>query len=480
MREERQRIQIDALWGDILAGMAAYVSPDDYRLWLQPIRPVEIDESADPVELRLHLPNVLIKNWVRDQYLHYIESLLGEQLQKAAQVRLECAKETFAAPVNSQQKPNAWLITEPSSDMSQSYPEVASALSQQGVPWDDWNNNLEEKYTFENFVVGPSNELAAHAATLIADGYGAERNPFVIYGGTGLGKTHLMQAIGNHLQRKKPKLRVLAMKTNDFFQKMRSAMKTDSMDMFRDYFASIDIFLLDDIHLLVEMKRTQEEVFHLIDLLVPSKKQIVCTSHQMIEKLNLQEVHLTSRMVQGLSVELARPEYETRIAILKKMAEQRNLQLNDRCCAYIAKHLCNHVRELEGALSQVQVQVSLSGQTPTVPLLEKWLEAIFRTSNPRISIDTIQKVTASYYNIRISDLLSLSRRQAIVRPRQMAMKLCKELTSFSLPDIGESFHRDHSTVINAVDRVNKLCDKDAQINEDLSRLLNRCRQSADN
>ncbi|MGI9250398.1 MAG: chromosomal replication initiator protein DnaA [Pseudohongiellaceae bacterium] len=341
-------------------------------------------------------------------------------------------------------------------------------LRQQGV--------LNPDNSFENFIEGKSNQLARAAAMQVANNSGSgSYNPLCIYGGVGLGKTHLMHAIGNHLVAHKPDARVVYLHSETFVSTMVTALQHNAMPEFKRSYRSVDALLIDDIQFFAGKERSQEEFFHTYNTLLEEGRQIIVTSDRFHKEIDGLDERLKSRFGWGLAVAVEPPELETRAAILIKKASQRNVELPNEAAMYIAQRLRSNVRELEGALKKVIAHANFKGAAISLELIKDALRDLFAVEERQVNIDNIQRVVASYFKIKMSDMLSKRRNRSVVRPRQIAMSLAKELTNHSLPEIGEAFGgRDHTTVLHACKQVNKLRHSSADFQEDcnnLSRLL---------
>ena len=336
-------------------------------------------------------------------------------------------------------------------------------------------HNLNREFTFDAFVEGKSNELAKAAASQVADNAGKSYNPLLMYGGVGLGKTHLMQAVGNEILRRKPDARVMYLHSQRFVQDMVKALQTGTMQDFMQFYRSVDALLIDDIQFFAKKLRSQEEFFHLFNSLLEKGQQMILTSDKYPREIDGLEDRLKSRFVWGLTVEVEAPELETRVAILMKKAEAERVPLDQEVAFFIAERIRSNVRELEGALRRVIANARFTGSRISIDQVKRALRDLFAIQDRQISIDNIQKTTAEYYNIKISDLLSKRRSRTIARPRQLAMAIAKELTNHSLPEIGDAFGgRDHTTVLHACRKISELRATSADISEDyrnLSRLL---------
>lgn len=332
--------------------------------------------------------------------------------------------------------------------------------------------SLNFENTFDNFIEGKSNQLARAAAMQVADNPGGAYNPLFIYGGVGLGKTHLMHAIGNYMLARKPNAKVVYLHSETFVATMVTALQLNAINEFKRYYRSVDALLIDDIQFFAGKERSQEEFFHTFNALLEGGQQIILTSDKYHKEINGLEERLKSRFGWGLSVAVEPPELETRAAILINKAAQSHVELPGDAAMFIAQRLRSHVRELEGALKKVIIHANFVGRKIDLELVKEALRDLFALHDKLVSIDNIQRSVAEYYKIKMSDMLSKRRNRSVARPRQVAMSLAKELTNHSLPEIGEAFGgRDHTTVLHACKQVKKLRDSSQDLAEDYNNLL---------
>ncbi|MBO8441844.1 MAG: chromosomal replication initiator protein DnaA [Firmicutes bacterium] len=333
------------------------------------------------------------------------------------------------------------------------------------------NTSLNDKYTFDSFVVGKNNQLANAAALAVSDAPGRLYNPLFIYGGVGLGKTHLMEAIGNAMSKKNQNVVIKYVPSETFTNDFVKAIQNNTQEEFRNKYRNVDLLLVDDIQFFADKEGTQEEFFHTFNALYDSEKQIVLTSDKLPSEIPKLQERLVSRFQWGLSVDIEAPDLETRLAILKRKAESNHIDISENCLNIIATKISSNVRELEGALSRVQAFAQLKKQQITEDLVNESLKNLNLSSKPKVTINVIQKKVAKYFNIDIEDLKGKKRSKEIVIPRQIAMFLARELTNASLPKIGKSFGgKDHTTVLHACDKISKQIDINYQINEDIKKL----------
>ena len=352
----------------------------------------------------------------------------------------------------------------------------AAAIADTGMPQPKAKtrakSGLDSRYRFDNFVLGKSNELGFAAASQIAQKPGDAYNPLLLYGSTGLGKTHLLHAIGNAIHKQNPATKVLYLDSERFVSDMIQALRHGEIDNFKKHYRSAGALLIDDIQFLAGKKSSQEEFFHTFNTLLDSKQQIVLTCDRYPKEVVGLEARLRSRFGWGLTVAIEPPDFETRVAILLNKAQEKGIQLDEPVAFLIAKRLQSHVRDLEGALNQLIANARFTGRPITESFTREVLRDLLTVHDRLITIENIQKTVCEYYKIRVSELLSRRRPRSIARPRQMAMALSKELTQHSLPEIGDAFGgRDHTTVIHACRKIAELCETDGRLREDKVKLL---------
>ncbi|MCX8145276.1 MAG: chromosomal replication initiator protein DnaA [Azovibrio sp.] len=446
-------------WESCLQSFAQDLPPQQFNTWIRPLR-LE-DETPSEAGLRLVAPNGFILKWVRDRYLRRIEDYAEAFFGKPVPIELCVAeKKTTLAPTLPPRPTAAAPVRQPARPESAKPPSSAYERTR-----------LKADLTFANLVVGKANDLARAAAMQVAQNPGGAYNPMFIYGGAGLGKTHLIHAIGNHVVSQHPDKVVRYVHAEDYYSDVVKAYQQKSFDTFKRYYRSLDVLLLDDVQFFNGKNRTQEEFFYAFNALIEAKKQIIITCDTYPKDVNGLDDRLVTRFDWGLTVQIEPPETEMRVAILKKKAEAEGLDLNDEVAFFIAKHLRSNVRELEGALKKVLAYSSFRGQEVSLELAKEALKDIIGSVR-NVSIEGIQKTVADYYKIKVADLFSKKRTRTIARPRQVAMWLCKEVTQFSYPAIGDAFGgRDHTTVIHAVKTIESLKAKDNELNHDLHVLV---------
>ena len=396
-------------------------------------------------------PNRYVKNQVRMAYLERISELLDQSGDLGTPLQVSLDVGSVGDPLEAEPKPLR---------------ANGTGAGDQPVQY------MNPDFTFATFVEGKSNELAKAAAQQVAENPGQSYNPLLLYGGVGLGKTHLMQAVGHQVRANNPKARVVYLHSQRFVQDMVSALKQGTMLDFMQYYRSVDTLLIDDIQFFAKKLRSQEEFFHVFNGLLERGHQMVLTCDRYPREIDGLEERLKSRFVWGLTVQVEPPELETRVAILMKKAEAEQVDLDPAVAFFIGERIRSNVRELEGALRRVIANARFTGSRITIDQVKRSLRDLLAIQDRQVRIENIQKTVAEYYNIKISDILSKRRNRSIARPRQMAMSLAKELTNHSLPEIGEAFGgRDHTTVLHACRKIAELRDTNADIAEDHKNLI---------
>lgn len=436
-------------WSLCLERLEAEFPPEDVHTWLKPL---QADQRAD--SLVLYAPNAFIVEQVRERYLSRIGELLNH-FAGFGEVVLEIGS-----------RPRA---PEPVAIAPLATPSMPAA------PVVPFNGNLDAHYTFANFVEGRSNQLGLAAAFQAAQKPGDRaHNPLLLYGGTGLGKTHLMLAAGNAMRQANPAAKVLYLRSEQFFSAMIRALQEKTMDQFKRQFQQVDALLIDDIQFFAGKDRTQEEFFHTFNALFDGKQQIILTCDRYPREVEGLEARLKSRLAWGLSVAIEPPDFETRAAIVLAKARERGAEIPDDVAFLIAKKMRSNVRDLEGALNTLAARANFTGRAITTEFAQETLRDLLRAQQQAISIPNIQKTVADYYGLQIKDLLSKRRTRSLARPRQVAMALTKELTEHSLPEIGDAFAgRDHTTVLHACRQIRTLMETDGKLREDWDKLIRK-------
>lgn len=445
-------------WTDCLARFETELPAQQFNAWIKTLR-VEADEAGQ--RLCLIAPNGFILRWVRDRYLTRIEDLARQFFQGPMNIDLVIDANPLSIP-DIQDPTSSVIVT--SAEKSSSPSPATSADS-----YPDYEKTrLNAEFTFDNLVTGRSNDLARAAAQQVAANPGTSYNPLFIYGGVGLGKTHLVHALGNEVLRHAPEKVIRYIHAEDYYSDVVRAFQQKSFDTFKRAYRSLDVLLVDDIQFFNGKARTQEEFFYVFNALVEAKKQIVITCDTYPKDIQGLEERLISRFDWGLTVQIEPPELEMRVAILKKKAESEAIALGDDVAFLIAKNLRSNVRELEGALKKVMAFARFHGKEIGLELAKEALKDIIGAHNRQITLDLIQKTVADYYKIKVADMFSQKRTRAIARPRQVAMWLARDLTPHSLPEIGDAFGgRDHTTVLHACRTINDLRVKEHQLNHDI-------------
>jgi chromosomal replication initiator protein len=506
-------VALTALWQECLGQLQHELPAQQYNTWIRPL--VANDDSG---QLVVSAPNRFVKDWVKDKYLQRIQEILSE-LNGGRITHIELAvgeaqpmfqRPDVSRPVNPPPRPQP---SAPSGNISFAAPRHepeqitfddagfadASFMANEPAPsaptftsgFNDpvpapmrpkrevqvegglqHQSFLNPSFTFKTFVEGKSNQLAHAAARQVAENAGGSYNPLFIYGGVGLGKTHLMHAVGNYLQSKNPNAKVLYVHSERFVQDMVKALQLNAINEFKRFYRGLDALLIDDIQFFAGKERSQEEFFHTFNALLEGGQQMILTCDRYPKEINGLEERLKSRFGWGLTVAVEPPELETRVAILMKKAEQTGVNLPDDAAFFIAQKIRSNVRELEGALKRVVANAHFTGSEITLPFIKESLKDLLALQDKQVSIDNIQRIVAEYYKIKMADLLSKRRTRSIARPRQVAMALSKELTNHSLPEIGDAFGgRDHTTVLHACRKIKELQETTADVREDYKNLL---------
>ncbi|SHL89438.1 chromosomal replication initiator protein DnaA [Rhodanobacter sp. OK091] len=442
------------LWRRCLERLEGDLSAEDLHTWLMPL---QARDDADG--LQLFAPNSYTLDTVRERYLPRIEAVLLLLIGKPWPVRLEVGSNSTRA-----NSTRAAATAKPAA----AAPKATAAAPTAAV----FHHNLDPHYTFETFVEGKSNQLGKAAAMQVATNPGRAYNPLLLYGGTGLGKTHLMHAAGNLMLERNPDFKVMYLRSEQFVGSMIEALRAKSMDQFKQRFRSVDALLIDDIQFFAGKDTTQEEFFHTFNALFESKQQIILTCDRYPKEVDKLEPRLKSRLGWGLSVAIEPPDFETRAAILLAKAHEKGVAVDENVAMLLAKRIRSNVRDLEGALNTLAARANFYGKPITTDFAEETLRDLLATHAQAITIPNIQKITAEYFNVRLQDLLSKRRVRSLARPRQIAMTLSKELTEHSLPEIGEAFGgRDHTTVMHACKTIRKFVETDARMRQDWEQLI---------
>ncbi|MSQ71928.1 MAG: chromosomal replication initiator protein DnaA [Betaproteobacteria bacterium] len=444
---------MQSFWLSCLGRLEKELPAQQFNTW---IRPLCVDaEKAPDGELRLVAPNRFVLQWVKDRFVPRIEVLANDFFSTPVRVSL-ILKETAPSVIATAQ--NASTILPPVAAR-----ETTSKTRTSGVE----RSSLISEFTFDNFVAGKANQLARAAAIQVSDRPGISYNPLFVYGGVGLGKTHLIHAIGNNVLALHPGMRVRYLHAAQYISDVVRAYQQKSFDEFKRYYHSLDLLLIDDIQFFTAKDRTQEEFFYAFNALIEAHKQVIITCDTYPKDLTGIDERLKSRFSWGLTVAIEPPEQEMRVAIILKKAEALAFNISEDVAFFVAKHIRSNVRELEGALKSVIAYSRFNGKEITLETAKDALRDLLSAQNRQITIENIQKTVADFYKIKVSDMHSKKRTRNVARPRQVAMTLAKDLTQMSLPDIGDAFgKRDHTTVLHACRTIAALREKDHVINRD--------------
>jgi len=457
-----------SLWQSCLQVLEQELSQQQFNMWIRPLQ-VQCSEQL----ITLYAPNRFVLDWVRDKYMNRITELLNQFSDQGPAPRLNFdvgSKMNVTQPPVQHAAATSNIPNNVNQATMQSSPVASVAPAT--PPRANHKSNINDSYTFDSFVEGNSNQLARAAAMQVADNPGGAYNPLFLYGGTGLGKTHLLHAVGNGIMDRKKDAKVVYMHSERFVQDMVKALQNNAIEEFKRYYRSLDALLIDDIQFFAKKDRSQEEFFHTFNALLEGNKQIILTSDRYPKEIDGVEDRLKSRFGWGLNVPIEPPELETRVAILMKKANQSKVKLPEEVAFFIAKRLRSNVRELEGALNRVIANANFTGRPITIDFVKDALRDLLALQDKLVTIDNIQKTVAEYFKIRVADILSKRRSRSVARPRQVAMFLAKELTNHSLPEIGDAFGgRDHTTVLHACRKIKELKEESHEIKEDVQNLI---------
>ena len=461
------------LWNECLETLEKELPQQQFNTWVRPLQGEVRDNT-----LALYAPNKFVLDWVQEKFLPRIESLvtdLSDNVQVPIALKIGSLKGVEAKPSASLTKSRVQSEPQKSSGTSKDIEfgankDIGDKSRDRRVEVEGgtkYQSFLNPNFTFDTFVEGKSNQLARAAAVQVAENPGGAYNPLFLYGGVGLGKTHLMHSIGNEIVKKNPNAKVVYLHSERFVADMVKALQINAINEFKRHYRSVDALLIDDIQFFAKKERSQEEFFHTFNALLEGGQQMILTCDRYPKEIDNMEERLKSRFGWGLNVMVQPPELETRVAILMKKAEQNNVVLSSEAAFFIAQKIRSNVRELEGALKLVAANAHFTGQEITPSFIRECLKDLLAIHDKQVSIENIQRTVAEYYKIKVADLLSKRRTRSVTRPRQMAMALAKELTSHSLPEIGDAFGgRDHTTVLHACKKIAELKDTDSSIRED--------------
>lgn len=469
------------VWKKCTEYLQGECSPQQFYTWIKPLQAEIVDNT-----LHLFAPNRFVLDWVSSKYLKRIKQLMGDLVGKDTETILVRIEVGSKKKIKEPSKPTERAATHIEISTSNSITEHNFAVknntasAQVSVSSNTSNNssntlktsNLNPGFTFETFVEGKSNQLARAAAQQVALNPGSAYNPLFLYGGVGLGKTHLMHAVGNLILQHNANARVVYLHSERFVADMVKALQSNRINEFKRDYRSVDALLIDDIQFFAGKERSQEEFFHTFNALLEGHQQVILTCDRYPKEINGVEERLKSRFGWGLTVAVEPPELETRVAILMSKADSVGIKLDHSVAFFIAKRIRSNVRELEGVLKRVIANAHFTGKPITIDFVREALKDLLALQDKLVTIDNIQKTVAEFFKVRVSDLHSKRRSRSVTRPRQVAMALAKELTNHSLPEIGDAFGgRDHTTVLHACRLITQLKETDPDIKEAHSKLL---------
>ena len=462
------------LWIQCLEELRREVPEVQFNTWVRPLTVME-----DDADFVLCAPNRFIRDFVEEKYSATISQCLAAVSTQASLVSVRVVTgaggsiTTQPATVNNELNLPANTVSQDSQAVRVAPAEPSQTVKKQApavVP--SHQHNLVDGYTFSNFVEGKSNQLAMAAAQQVAESPGDAYNPLFLYGGVGLGKTHLMHAVGNALRQRKPDAKIVYLHSERFVADMVKALQLNAINDFKRFYRSVDALLIDDIQFFANKDRSQEEFFHTFNALLEGGQQMILTCDRYPKEIDGVEERLKSRFGWGLTVAVEPPELETRVAILMKKAEQSGIEMSHEAAFFIAQRIRSNVRELEGALKRVIASANFTGRPFDIDLIKESLKDLLALQDKQVSLENIKRTVADYYKIKVADLLSKRRNRSVARPRQVAMALSKELTNHSLPEIGDAFGgRDHTTVLHACRKIAELRGTTSDIGEDYKNLL---------
>lgn len=476
----------EIVWSQCQTQLQNELPEQQYNTWIRPLKlkyfDVDSDRFNDPTNddvIELLAPNRFVEDWVKSKFLNRIEELFHQLSGNGVVLGISASPSNapqYKQDVKYSHAPKADVaavtgspaIVMPSSAEKNivEAPAILRSAAESSL-----RTNLNNEFTFDSFVEGKSNQLAFAAAQQVAENPGGSYNPLFIYGGVGLGKTHLMHAVGNALRAKKPDAKIVYLHSERFVADMVKALQLKAIDEFKRFYRSVDALLIDDIQFFSGKERSQEEFFHTYNALLEGGQQMILTSDRYPKEIDGVEERLKSRFGWGLTVAVEPPELETRAAILINKAEQSGVHLSKDAAFFIAQRIRSNVRELEGALKRVMAHAQFTRRPIDIDLIRESLKDLLALQDKLVTVDNIQRVVADYYQLKMSDLLSKRRSRSVARPRQVAMSIAKELTNHSLPEIGEAFGgRDHTTVLHACRKVKELEGADREVQRDLKNL----------
>ncbi|AYW46332.1 chromosomal replication initiator protein DnaA [Tetragenococcus koreensis] len=437
---------LETIWKELQESYRKEMNPVSYNTWIEPAKPISFYDN----QLIIEVPTTVQKNY-------WEKNLAGKILETFFMMSGEEILPTFVTP-----------------DEAESYKQTETKKEESTTKTPEHRTMLNSKYTFDTFVIGKGNQMAHAAALVVAEDPGSIYNPLFFYGGVGLGKTHLTQAIGHQMLVTHPNAKIKYVSSENFTNDFINSIQKNKMEEFRNEYRTVDLLLVDDIQFLVNKEGTQEEFFNTFEELYRNNKQIVLTSDRLPNEIPTLPQRLVSRFAWGLSVDITPPDLETRTAILRKKAEAENLEIPDDTLSYIAGQIDSNIRELEGALVRVQAYAAIQSSDITTSLAAEALKALkVGTNLSQLTVEQIQEEVSDYYHLHVSDLKGKKRTKGIVVPRQIAMYLCRELTDYSLPKVGAEFGgKDHTTVIHAYEKIHQLIKEDQTIQNEVTEIKN--------
>jgi chromosomal replication initiator protein len=463
--------QLNAQWARVRGRLRQEFGEATFRSWLKPLT-LAGRRGAD---LRVSVPSRFMRDWVATHYADRLRTLWSSENPdiRTVEVIVDTTQAEATNPPEPAVEETVEIVEAAESNAGAVSPLASPAIIRDSDPdaLDEWSGNLDPRLTFENFVVGKSNELAQAAAFRVAESDQVPFNPLFLYGGVGLGKTHLMHAIAWQIRRKKPEKRVIYLSAEKFMYQFIRALRNKNTMAFKERFRTVDVLMVDDVQFIIGKESTQEEFFHTFNALFDQNRQVVLSADKSPSDLQGLEERMRTRFGWGLVADIHPTTYELRLGILQTKAEQSKMQVPQKVLEFLAHRISSNVRELEGALTRIVVHASLIGAPITIETTQELLKDLLRANDRRVTIEEIQRRVAEHFNIKQADMQSPRRARQVARPRQVAMYLAKQLTTRSLPEIGRKFGgRDHTTVMHAVKKVEEICAADAAFLEDVELL----------
>jgi chromosomal replication initiator protein len=458
----------ERFWSTFVLSMEREMPSSQFRTWIKPLAPIGLDVSGSSFVIAV--PNQFKLDWIKNQFTNKINDIAKNFFPAGTQIKFIVDSQACSIKEADDYQPSNFINKNPEAEIliSDSDDDIDSIESINfKINVEDFSK-LNPILTFDTFVNGKANQLARAAAIQVANNPGTSYNPMFLYGGVGLGKTHLIQAVGNYLLKQKPNAKIRYIHAEQYVSDVVRAYQQKAFEKFKSYYHSLDLLLIDDIQFFSGKNRTQEEFFYAFEALTSNKSQVIITSDTYPKEIDGIDDRLISRFDSGLTVAIEPPELEMRVAILMKKAQAEFVPMSEDVAFFIAKHLRSNIRELEGALRKILAYVRFHGKEVTIDVAKEALKDLLSIQNRQISVENIQKAVADFYGIKVADMYSKKRPANIAKPRQIAMYIAKELTQKSLPEIGELFGgRDHTTVLHAVRRINELRSLDSQLNHEL-------------